>query len=94
MSERPMNARRLQDRLRDLLETVLFARDDRDDPAGELTEYVEGIRRINTYEEVGMLTRDKGLVIETDDGAEYQLTIIESRLPNVDSSAYDEEDEA
>jgi hypothetical protein len=74
-----MNARQLQDQLRDLLETVLFAREDRDNPARALAEHVEGIRQIATYDDVGTMTRDKGLIIETDDGAEFQLTIVESR---------------
>jgi len=74
-----MNARQLQDQLRDLLETLLFARNDADDPAAELAEHVAGIRHIATYDDVGMLTHDKGLVIETADGAEFQVTIVESR---------------
>jgi len=74
-----MNARELQDQLRDLLETLLFARNDADDPATELAEHVAGIRQIATYDDVGMLTRDKGLVIETADGTEFQVTIVESR---------------
>ena len=74
-----MNARELQDQLRDLLETLLFARNDADDPAAELAEHVAGIRQIATYDDVGMLTRDKGLVIEAADGTEFQVTIVESR---------------
>ncbi|MCK6485445.1 MAG: hypothetical protein L6R00_15060 [Phycisphaerae bacterium] len=79
-----MTPRELQDALRDLLEAVLFARDDADDPAGELAEHVAGIRQIATYDDVGIpakagITRDKGLIIETRDGAEFQLTIVQSR---------------
>jgi hypothetical protein len=55
-----MNARQLQDGLRDLIEAVMFAKDDRDDPARELADHVTGIRQIATYEDLGMLTRDKG----------------------------------
>ena len=73
-----MNARRVQDKLRDLLEAALL---DRDEDARGYAEYVEGIRRVSTYAEVGMLTRDKGLVIGYDDGSEYQLTIVESIPP-------------
>ena len=32
-----------------------------------------------TYEEAGILTRDRGLVIRLLDGSEYQLTIVQSR---------------
>ena len=88
-----MNARQLQDQLRDLLEAVLFARDDANHPAGELAEHVEGIRQIATYDDVGMLTKSKGLVIETDDGAEFQLTIVESRPSACHAHAGGEVDE-
>jgi len=86
-----MNARQLQDQLRDLLETLLFARDAADDPAAELAGHVAGIRRIATYDDVGMLTRDKGLVIEAAAGAEFQVTIIESRPAAIGDNAEDEE---
>ena len=35
--------------------------------------------RVRTYREAGVLTYDKGLVITTPDGSEFQLTIIRSR---------------
>lgn len=35
--------------------------------------------RISTFEEAGVMTHDKGLVIHLPDGSEYQLTIIQSR---------------
>jgi len=37
------------------------------------------IRRVETFEEVGMLTNDTGLVITMQDGSEFQLTIVQSR---------------
>lgn len=39
----------------------------------------DDIRSILTFEEAGMLTNDKGLVIRTCDGSEFQITIIQSR---------------
>jgi len=74
-----MNARELQDLLRDLLEELIFARDDEDDPLAELAERTEGIRQISTYDDVGMLTTDKGLVVECDDGSELQISIVRSK---------------
>ncbi|HKQ49709.1 MAG TPA: hypothetical protein VJZ71_16670 [Phycisphaerae bacterium] len=74
-----MTTRDLQDQLRDLLDDVLRGRDDADDPANDLADHVEGLRRIATYEEVGMMTTDPGLVITTDDGQEFQVTIVQSR---------------
>lgn len=71
----------------------MFARDDADEPACALAEHVEGVRRIATYDDVGMLTRDRGLVIESDDGAEFQVTIVESRLAACDAMPDGEEDE-
>lgn len=38
----------------------------------------EGIE-VRTYEEEGILTRDEGLVIRTEDGSEYQVTIVRSK---------------
>ena len=34
---------------------------------------------IHTYEEAGLLTRDRGLVIQLPGGDEFQLTILQSR---------------
>lgn len=74
-----MNARELQDLLRDLLEELIFARDDEDDPLAELAERTKGIRQIATYDDVGILTTDKGLVVECDDEREFQITIVRSK---------------
>ena len=73
-----MNTRQLQDLLRDLLEELLFARDDVDDPLAELAERTQGIRRICTFGDAGVLTTDKGLVVEGDDRTEFQITIVRS----------------
>jgi len=35
--------------------------------------------QVSTFEESGVMTYDKGLVIRLPDGTEYQLTIIQSR---------------
>lgn len=37
------------------------------------------IARASTYESSGILTNDAGLVIQMEDGSEFQLTIILSR---------------
>ncbi len=34
---------------------------------------------VRTYEEAGILTRDRGLVIQLPGGDEFQLTIVQSR---------------
>lgn len=35
--------------------------------------------RVKTFEEAGVMTRDKGLVITLPDGSEYQITIKRSK---------------
>lgn len=48
---------------------------------GDVNEILDpdGVRRVETFEEVGMLTRDAGLVVTMDDGAKYQVTIVRSQ---------------
>ncbi len=45
-----------------------------------LTE-IEDIAAVRTFNDVGMLSGNAGLVIRTEDGAEFQLTIVQSKLP-------------
>ena len=42
---------------------------------------VEGVHvaRVYSFEDVGVLTRNRGIVVKMDDGSEYQLTIVKSR---------------
>ena len=35
--------------------------------------------KTRTYEDVGMLTTDRGLVVRLPDGSEFQITIVQSR---------------
>ncbi len=50
-----------------------------------LSDLLEGsaddnhIRSVRTYEDVGILTRDRGLVVRFDDNSEFQITIKQSR---------------
>jgi hypothetical protein len=37
------------------------------------------IKRIDTFEEAGILTQNKGLVVKTVSGEEFQITIVRSR---------------
>jgi len=37
------------------------------------------IRKIQTFEDAGVITSNEGLVIRTDDGSEFQLTIVKSK---------------
>jgi hypothetical protein len=39
----------------------------------------DGIHHAVPYDEAGVLTRNAGLVVRMDDGAEFQITIVRSR---------------
>jgi len=64
-----MNEQEIQDLLKDALYS-----------AGE-SEWVElgAVESIRSFEESGVLTDNKGLVITLTDGSEFQLTIVKSR---------------
>ena len=44
-----------------------------------MDENEDTIRRVQTFEEVGILTTNTGLVIRTEDGSEFQITIVQSK---------------
>jgi len=75
-----MTEQEVQDGLRTFLEEYSWS--DADDRFGAeeigdlLGFYPEGIR---TYDDAGILTMNKGLVIEMPDGSEFQITIVKSR---------------
>ncbi len=73
-----MNARDFQDLLRDVIEQVIEAREDPDDPLAELAADLYGLRSVCTFEDRGLLTRNQGLVVEFDDQTEFQVTIVQS----------------
>ncbi len=56
--------------LRDLL--------DGEDPSDGPLD-TENLRRIETFEEAGVLTRDAGLVVTLKDGTQFQIGIVRSR---------------
>lgn len=37
------------------------------------------ISSVNTFREAGVITMNEGLVIRTEDGSEFQLTIVQSK---------------
>lgn len=66
--EREFTDETLQNGLRDLIEG---------NPSDD--EILWENMRVSTFEEAGVMTYDKGLVIRLPDGTEYQLTIVQSR---------------
>ena len=39
----------------------------------------DGVEGVATFEDAGIMTMNRGLVVTMDDGAEYQITIVRSR---------------
>ena len=74
-----MNEHDLQELLFDVLFELMSAREDEEDPLNDLGQRTEGMHRLETFEEAGMLTTDNGLVIHMHDGHEYQLPIVRCR---------------
>jgi hypothetical protein len=58
-------------KFQDLLQTIL-----RDDLEVEPRYYITSVQ---TFEEAGVPSEDRGLVVTMSDGSEYQLTIVKSR---------------
>jgi hypothetical protein len=42
-------------------------------------EAVPEVKQVQTFEEAGVLTRNRGVVVQVKDGAEWQITIVQSR---------------
>lgn len=55
----------------DALREVLFQIDDRSEDGGE--------PEVATLEDRGLLTTDRGFVVTTSDGSEFQLTLVQRR---------------
>ena len=72
-----MDEHELQNALKTLLEEIAFMDGQERQDAG-LGDDLADVKRVRTFDEEGVLTRDAGLVITTADG-EFQLTIIRSR---------------
>ena len=36
------------------------------------------VRRVQTFEEAGLLTNNRGIVVRTEDGSTFQITIVQS----------------
>jgi hypothetical protein len=84
-----MTPAELQEALINALETALEAQEiaDEDDDDTELADLMrdiasecDGIEQVVAFDTAGILTRDAGLVVRMANGAEYQITIVQSRL--------------
>ena len=72
-----MNEQTMQDALNALIADVMLCIDTGDDI--EPPEELEGVDSIQTFEEAGVLTMNKGLVLRMKDRREFQVTIVQSR---------------
>jgi hypothetical protein len=80
-----MDERELQDILIVLIQKLIDARNDIEDDdnpladiARDMIDNKQQITGVATFEEVGLLTRDDGLLITTADGSTFQLAIVRS----------------
>jgi hypothetical protein len=71
-----MDEQAMQDRLHEILDVILFSDADELEAFGLSIEFRPD--RVETFEQAGLLTRDKGLVVNMGDD-EFQLTIVQSK---------------
>ena len=72
-----MNEQTMQDALNALIADVMLCINTGDEI--EPPEDLEGVDSIKTFEEAGVLTMNKGLVLRMKDRREFQVTIVQSR---------------
>jgi hypothetical protein len=53
--------------------------DQGNDSLGEFSETDATFQSVRTFEDAGVLTTDRGLVIRLSNGQEFQITIVQSR---------------
>lgn len=72
-----MDEREMETALNDLFaELILEA--DCDEYPEDLPEELSGLEMVRTFEEAGILTYNKGLVLRMKDGSEFQITVVRS----------------
>lgn len=49
------------------------------DIARDIAENLDGITKVTSFDDAALLTRNEGLIVRTADGAEFQITIVQSR---------------
>ena len=72
-----MNEQTMQDALNALIADVMLCINTGDEI--EPPEELEAIDSIQTFEEAGVLTMNKGIVLRMKDHREFQVTIVQSR---------------
>jgi hypothetical protein len=73
-----MDEQQMQDCLVELFDQLALMRRG-DEYPDDLPEEFAAVRSARTFEDVGVLTNNAGLVIRMAEGSEFQLTIVQSR---------------
>lgn len=85
------NAQEMQDWLQEILMRVY---DEQQVDPGECNEWSDmDMPDATPFAETGLMTRDKGLVLRFENGAEFQLTIVCSQRPQDDDDDEDNGEE-
>lgn len=82
-----MTTQDLQDQLHDLVNELIGIQADADENEDlrDLASLLGNLTRVETFQAADLLTRDKGLVLTTPNGDEFQLTIVRSRRGSADN---------
>jgi hypothetical protein len=89
-----MNERDIQEILTALFDTLIDAKDEvaeDDDELPDITALADtlvelvntttGIAKVRSFGDAMLLTSNEGVILTTDDGSEFQITIVQSRHP-------------
>ena len=83
-----MNEIDLQETLKNIIETLIDAREEVEgeddditlaDFVRDLVDETQEVTRAATFDDAALLTSNKGLVLRTADGSEFQISIVQSR---------------
>jgi hypothetical protein len=73
-----MNENKMQTALNDLFANLILAADCDEYPE-DLPAELATVEMVQTFEEAGIMTNNKGLVVRMKDAREFQITIVQSR---------------
>ena len=73
-----MNENKMQTALNDLFANLILAADCDEYPE-DLPGELATVELVQTFEEAGIMTNNKGLVVRMKDGSEFQMTLVQSR---------------
>jgi hypothetical protein len=82
-----MNERKMERAFLELFEDI--ASDD--ELQASLDQPALANAQVKTFEDAGLLTRDRGIVLTLEDGSEFQVTIVQSAKAENEDSDEDEE---